>query len=154
MGLNAIRYDGLYAKSLREYGALVGKINHCVEDINTLGHKIEKAEERRHMAEFDMFPDLEKYDHTIKMLTEARSCLKKELSGYEERALELQQVFYDGTNPGTGIPMDHDAAHIGVLCMQKQKNVSYGNPKVYAENVAERDFAELIVTEKYSEPLE
>ncbi len=98
MGINATRCDGLlYAKSLREYGALVGKIDHCAEDMNTLGHKIKKAEERRHLAGFDLFPDLEEYDRTIKTLTEARSCLWKELSGYEKRELELQQVFYNGT---------------------------------------------------------
>ncbi len=147
MGINATRCDGLYAKSLREYGALAGKINHCVEDINTLGHKIKKVEERRHMAGFDLFPDLEEYDRTINMLTEAQSCLKKELSVYEETALELQKVFYDGT----GI-RDHDVAYPSTL--RSQKIGQSGNLMGYAENVTERgDFADRAVTEKYSEPL-
>ncbi len=79
---------------LREYGALVDKIDKCFEDIITLKHEIEKVEEKKHMAAFDLFPDLEKYDRTIKMLTEAQSYIKSELSVYEKRALELRPDVY------------------------------------------------------------
>lgn len=79
---------------LREYGDLVGKIHQCFDDIITLKHEIDKVKERKHMAAFDLFPDLEKYDRTIKMLTEAQSYIQRELSIYEKRALELRPDIY------------------------------------------------------------
>lgn len=83
-----------HADILREYGALVEKIDKCFGDINLLKHEIEKVEERRRM---EIFPDektTEKYNHTIKMLTEAQSYIKGELSIHEKRAMELRPALY------------------------------------------------------------
>ncbi len=86
---------------LREYGDLVGKIHQCFDDICTLKHEIEKVEDRQHMEKLKLFPDketLNAYDGTIKMLTEAQSYIKRELSVYEKRALDLRPDVYCAKN--------------------------------------------------------
>lgn len=87
-----------YTCILQEYGGLVEKIDKCFGDINALKHEIEKVEERRRM---EIFPDretTEKYEHTIKMLTEAQSFIKGELSIHEKRAMDLRPALYGTRN--------------------------------------------------------
>lgn len=79
---------------LREYGALVEKIDNCFENINMLKHEVEKVTEMKRMELFPNKKTIENYDGTIKVLTEAKAYIEKELTNYEKRALDIRPDLY------------------------------------------------------------